>query len=66
MISFTEPSENAARERARRMRKVAWWRNVNRTGRTVTAERLCGDCGAPIGNDAELFRHFGGEHDARA
>lgn len=62
MITFTEPTENAARERARRMRKSRQWADVTRDRRTVTATRLCSDCGAVIGSDAALLAHWGGDH----
>ena len=47
----------------RNMRKSPQWRNVKRDGRTVTAERVCTDCGAPIPTDAILREHWSGRHD---
>ena len=61
-VTFEHASEHAARMKARDMRKSDSWQDVRRVARTVTAERVCTDCAAPISTDAELMAHWAGRH----
>jgi hypothetical protein len=55
-------TEYAARMAARDARKSPQWRDVQRDGRKVTAQRVCTDCGADIDGDTELVAHWRGDH----